>query len=95
MQPMQEPYMTVLSQISRQANYSALQMNRSDWVYLDADQYKFCYERGHGMRGCPYVAQAIADQVIYQDETGQIKWAIPSRHGYNMRFNEFGQNMRQ
>ena len=61
MQPMQESHMTVPLQISRQANYSALQMNRSDWVYLDADQYKFCYERGHGMRGCPHVAQAIAD----------------------------------
>ena len=30
MQPMQEPHMTVPPQISGQANYSALQMNRSD-----------------------------------------------------------------
>ena len=73
MQPMQEPYMTVLSQISRQANYSALQMNRSDQVHLDADQCKFYYERGHGMRGCPHVAQVIADQVVYQDEMDWIK----------------------
>ena len=53
--------MTVPPQTSRQANYSALQMNRSDWVHLDADQYKFYYERGHDMRGCPHMAQAIAD----------------------------------
>ena len=56
MQPMQEPHMTVPPQISGQANYSALQMNRSDWVHLDADQCKFCYKRGHSMRGCPYMA---------------------------------------
>ena len=73
MQPMQEPCMTVPPQISGQANYSALQMNRSDWVHLDADQCKFCYERRHGMRGCPHVAQVIADQVVYQDEMGWIK----------------------
>ena len=62
--------MTVPPQTSRQANYSASQMNRSDWVYLDVDQCKFCYERGHGMRGCPHLAQAMADQMVYQDEMG-------------------------
>ena len=87
--------MIIPPQTSRQANYSASQMNRSDWVYLDADQCKFCYKRGHGMRECPHVAQVIANQVVYQDKIGQIKWVIPSRHGYNMRFNEFGQDMRQ
>ena len=53
--------MTVSPQISRQANYSALQMNRSDQIYLDADQCKFYYKKEYDMRGCPYVAQVIAD----------------------------------
>ena len=53
--------MIVPPQTSGQANYSASQMNRSDWVHLDADQCKFCYERGYGMMGCSHVAQVIAD----------------------------------
>ena len=70
MQSMQEPCMTVSLQIFRQVNYFTLQINKSDQIYLDADQCKFCYERGHNIRECPYLAQAIADQVIYQDEIG-------------------------
>ena len=65
--------MTVSSQTSGQANYSTLQMNRSDWVHLDADQCKFCYKRGYNIRGCSYMAQVIADQVVYEDEMGWIK----------------------
>ena len=62
--------MTIPPQTSRQANYSALQMNRSDQVHLDVDQCKFYYERGHGIRGYPHLTQAMADQMVYQDEMG-------------------------